>query len=171
MVLFYALETWTLKTPQLHRLEVFHDHCIRVILGVSRDQQWQERISSEELARRFGMPSSMAEIVRCHRLRWLGNLGQMEDSRLPKRVLFAEGLNTRSRHGPKKRWRDFAAADLSARCMTGDWWDLAQDRRDWRLMCNRPRPAEPKPRVFICGCGKDFRRPNDLTRHRKYCKS
>eukprot|EP00117_Sycon_ciliatum_P042213 scpid83525/ scgid6249/ Putative uncharacterized transposon-derived protein F52C9.6 len=110
MVLFYASESWTLKAPQLHRLEVFHHHCIRVILGVSRDQQWQDRISSEELARRFGMPSSMAEVVRCHRLRWLGHLGRMEDSRLPKRVLFAEGLNTRPSHGPKKRWRDIAAA-------------------------------------------------------------
>ena len=88
-----------------------------------------------------------------------------------ERVLFAEGLNTRPRHGPKKRWRDIAAADLSARCVAGDWCDLAQDRRDWRLMCNRPRPAVPKPRVFICGCGRDFRRPNDLTRHRKYCNS
>ena len=165
MVPFYASETWTLKAPQLHRLEVFHHHCMRVILGVSRDQLWQERILSEELARRFGMPSSMVEVVHCRRLPWLGHLGRMEDAPLPKRVMFAEGLNTRLRHGPKKRWSDIAAADLSARCVTGNWCDLGQDRQDWRLMCNRPWPAVPKPRVFSWGCGRDFRWPNDLTRH------
>ena len=145
--------------------------CVCVYICVCVCVCVRARISSEELAHRFGMSSSMAEVVRCHRLRWLGHLGRIEDSRLPKRVLFAEGLNTRPRHGPKKRWRDTAAADLSTWCVTGGWCDLAQDRRDWRLMCNRPRPAVPKPRVFICGCGRDFRRPNDITRHRKYCNS
>ena len=138
---------------------------------MSRAQQWQERISSMELARRFGMPSSMAGVASCHHSRWLGHLGRMEDSRLPKRVLFAEGRNTRRRHGLKKPWRDIATADLSGRCVTGDWCDFAQDRQDWRVMCNHPRPCVQKPRVFICGCGRDFRWPNDLTRHRKYCNS
>ena len=38
-VLLYGAETWTLKAPHVRRLTVFHNHCIRTILGVSRYEQ------------------------------------------------------------------------------------------------------------------------------------
>ena len=32
--LLYGSETWVVKSPSIRRLEVFHNHCIRVCLGI-----------------------------------------------------------------------------------------------------------------------------------------
>ena len=49
-VLLYGAETWTLKAQHVRRLNSFHNRCIRTILGVTRYQQWKERISSKHLS-------------------------------------------------------------------------------------------------------------------------
>ena len=41
-ILLYGAETWTLKALDVRRLTVFHNHCVRTILGVSRFGQWKE---------------------------------------------------------------------------------------------------------------------------------
>ena len=94
-VLFYVAETWTVKATHKRRLESFHRQCIRSILGISRTQQWEERLTTKELAERFGMPWSMDVCLSQHHLRWLGHLARMDDLRLPKRILYAEGVETR----------------------------------------------------------------------------
>ena len=38
-VLLYGAETWTMKAVHTRRLNSFHNHCIRAILGVMRYQQ------------------------------------------------------------------------------------------------------------------------------------
>ena len=81
--LLYGAEMWTVKADSVRRMRGFHNHCIRSMLGVSRLQQWTEKISSRELAETIGMTESIAEILRRHRLRWLGHVARMEDSRMP----------------------------------------------------------------------------------------
>ena len=61
--LLYGSETWVVKSPSIRRLEAFHNHCIRVILGVSRNRQWKERLTSKDLARWFGMVKNMADTI------------------------------------------------------------------------------------------------------------
>ena len=61
--LLYGSETWVVKSPSIRRLEVFHNHCIRVVLGVSRNRQWKERLTSKDLARWFGMDKNMADTI------------------------------------------------------------------------------------------------------------
>ena len=56
--LLYGAETWTIKAHHLRRLNVFHNRCVRTILGVTRYQQWKERMSSRQLSRDFGMEES-----------------------------------------------------------------------------------------------------------------
>ena len=73
-VLLYGRETWTVKAQSVRRLNSFHICCIRAIMGVSRHQQWKDRITSKELAAAFGMEESMAEILLKHRLQWLGHV-------------------------------------------------------------------------------------------------
>ena len=85
--LLYGAETWTVKADSVRRMRGFHNRCMRSMLGVSRLQQWKERITSRELAETIGMTESMAEILRRHRLRWLGHVARMEDSRMPKQLL------------------------------------------------------------------------------------
>ena len=42
---------------------------------------------------------------------WLRHLAQMDNYRISKQLFFAELIKTRSRHGPKKQWRDLAVMD------------------------------------------------------------
>ena len=117
--LLYWAETWTVKADSVRG---FHNRCIRSMLGVSRLQQWKERITSRELAETIGMTESMAEILRRHRLRWLGHVARMEDSRMPKQLLFGELERPRPRHGTKRRWRG------------GTWWRQMSRLLGWEWL-------------------------------------
>ena len=101
--LLYGAETWTVKADSVRRMRGFHNRCIRSMLGVSRLQQWKERITSRELAETIGMTESMVEILRRHRLRWLRHVARMEDSRMPKQLLLGELERPQPRHGTKRR--------------------------------------------------------------------
>ena len=151
-----------------------------MILGVSRNRQWKERLTSEDLARWFGMDKNMADTISGYRCRWLGHLARMEDFRIPKQLLFGELTKTRPRHGPKKRWRDLAVTDVRTLGIERDWFEIAQDRLRWSTLCEQFRSsagvgeicavAEPAPTPILrCTCGRTFWRPGDLTRHRRFC--
>ena len=54
-IILYGSETWMVKSHNLRHLEIFLNRCVRSIEGVTRHQQWQERISSCQLAEDLGM--------------------------------------------------------------------------------------------------------------------
>ncbi len=58
-VLMYGAETWTLKAEHIRQLTIFHNRCVRTILGVTRFKQWQQRMTSRMLSERFGMSWSL----------------------------------------------------------------------------------------------------------------
>ena len=89
-VLLYGAETWTMKAVHTRHLNSFHNHCIRTILGVTRYQQWNERLTSQSLSHRFGLQHSISDIILEQQLRWLGHVGRMDEERLPNRLLFGE---------------------------------------------------------------------------------
>ena len=126
--LLYGAETWTVKADSVRRMRGFHNSCIRSMLGVSRLQQWKERITSRELAETIGMTESMAKILRRHCLRWLGRVARMEDSRMPKQLLFGELERLRPRHGIKRRWRDLVVADVQAVGLEVGWTEKSGRR-------------------------------------------
>jgi len=174
--LLYGSETWALKARQARRLEVFHNRCVRAVLGVSRHQQWRDHISSEQLAVQFGMCNGIGVFLVQHRLRWLGHVARMNDNRLPKQILFGELLTARPSHGPKQRWRDVVLRDIQGLGLDAlNWYDAAQDRSRWRDLCltissgGVPRGPSVVTGSFSCGCGRTFGRSGDLTRHRNYC--
>ena len=125
--MLYGTETWTLKAVSVRRMRGFHNRCIRSMLGVSRLQQSKERVTSRELA--VGMTENVAEILRRHRLRWLGHVARMEDSRMPKQLLFGELERPQPRHSTKRRWRDLVEADVQAVGLGVDWYEVAQGRK------------------------------------------
>ncbi len=131
-----------------------------------------DRLTTNELAQRLGMPLTIGDVLKQHRLRWLGHVARMEDQRLPKQLLFGEGTATRPRHGPKRRWRDLATADIRAQEIPeSEWYALAQDREGWRQQCeHRPRKEQAEQAAqFTCRCGRTFRRSGDLKRHQRFC--
>ncbi len=119
-VLLYGADTWTLKA---RHMRCFHNRCVRTILGVTRYQQWTERLTSKTLSGRFGMGLSILDIITDRRrLQWLGHVGRMSAERLPKMLLFGELRKKRPCHGTKKRWRDLVSRDLQAIGMARRWY-------------------------------------------------
>ncbi len=70
-VLLYGAETWTLKARHLRHPTLFHNRCVRIILGVTRLEQWKERVTSRTQSGRFGMECSTVDIIVDRRLEWL----------------------------------------------------------------------------------------------------
>ena len=174
--LLYGSETWAVRADQMRRLEVFHNRCVRGVLGVSRYQQWRNHISSEQLAVEFGTCNGISGLLVQRRLRWLGHVARMEDDRLPKQLLFGELLTVRPRHGPKLRWRDVIVKDVQRMGLDAiNWYEVAQNQPRWYELCQSissgggPRGPSVVTGSFVCGCGRTFGRSGDLTRHRKYC--
>ena len=171
--LLYGSEVWTLKAADVRQLTMFHRQCIRVIVGVTRRWQWDDHITSEQLATALRVSPDIGTYIRERRLRWLGHVGRIDDCRLPKGVLFGELDPVRPRHGPRKRWRDITVDDLAhikPPVAIAEWYGLAQDRKEWRAIAHRPYALEPASLgSFPCSCGREFPRSGDLKRHEKYC--
>ena len=104
------------------------------MLGVTRYQQWQQRLTSKALAS-SGMEWSIPDIIMDPRVEWLGHLWCMEDERLPKVMLFGELIKKRPWHGTRKRWRDQMSGDLQAVGINESWYQLCQDRKQWLATC------------------------------------
>ena len=54
-ILLYGAETWALKAPDVRRLTTFHNRCVRAILGMSKFQQWQNHITTQQLSGQFSL--------------------------------------------------------------------------------------------------------------------
>ena len=50
------------KSDSLRRLESFNNQCVRCILGVTKHEQWKNRITTCQLASDFGMSEIMSDI-------------------------------------------------------------------------------------------------------------
>ena len=81
--LLYGSEAWTLYAHQERRLSTFHLRCLRRLLGLT----WQDHITNIDVLAKAGM-ASMHSMLTTRRLRWLGHVSRMEDSCIPKNLLF-----------------------------------------------------------------------------------
>lgn len=132
--LLYSCETWTPYRRHLKTLERFHQTCLRRILNIS----WKSLTSDTEVLSKAGCPSIEARIVKNH-MRWVGHVIRMDDSRLPKQLLYGElVLGKRPQHKPKKRFRDFTKDNLKSLSMfAADWEISAHDRNEWRSLVRK----------------------------------
>ena len=159
-----------MKAVHTRRLNSFHNRCIRTILGVTRYQQWNERLTSQSLSHRFGLQHSISDIILEQCLRWLGHVGRMDEERLPNRLLFGELNMKRPCHGAKKRWRDILKVDLQAIGVYVRWYELCQDRKGWFHLCldgvekistsrrwnTCSANKQSELRTLSCACGRKF---------------
>ena len=125
----YGAETWTLYRRQVRLLERFHQRCLRSILNI----KWHDYVSNEDVLEEAQLPS-IESILLKQQLRWAGHVTRMEDSRMPKAVLFGElKAGKRNRGAPKKRYKDQLKKQLSlADIPPNSWQDAASDRLTWR---------------------------------------
>jgi len=126
--LLYGCETWTLHMRHVRLLESFHIRHLRAILRI----RWQDRITNEEVLQRAQMTSLEAMLIKAQ-LRWSGHVLRMDDSRLPKCVLYGE-LSSGKRHpgGQYLRYKDSLKRPLN-KCNIGltDW----EEQASYRSVC------------------------------------
>ena len=148
-VLLYGSETWTTKRATTRKLEAFHNRCLRGVLGISAAQQRMERISSVQVAKRFGMEESLEDMIIARRLRWLGHVARMSDERIPKKIMFGWLPQRRPAHGTKMRWRDRVRRDLRKFCIEeSSWFRETQERDVWRQKCREGLEESTKKRLY-----------------------
>ncbi|VDP68878.1 unnamed protein product [Schistosoma mattheei] len=82
-----------LAFANLRRLLVFDHRCLQNIARIS----WNYRVSNAVVKKRvLGKDGkSIDEVVKLHRLRWLGHVLRMPNDRLPRRAMFS-GIGTSS---------------------------------------------------------------------------
>ena len=128
--LLYGSETWVPLAAHMKRLQAFIMGCLRVILGVTR---WDMKRNT--MLRSLGEMERVETMIMKRRLRWLGHLERMENSRIPKCFLVCRPVTgRRSAGGQKKRWCDVLVSDLKWCDMWDDWRKIAKDRGAWRCL-------------------------------------
>ena len=133
-VLLYGSEAWTLYARQMKTLEMWHMRCLRSVMGVT----WRDMVTNSEILRRTNSVSLESNISK-RQLRWLGHVIRMEDSRLPKQLLYGElREGERSVGGQKKRHKDHVKTILRKCEINPDSLEtLASNRLEWRTVCQR----------------------------------
>ena len=116
----------------MKKLVSLHNWCLRRILGITRVQQYDERITLSQVRERFGMVETVEEMLILRRMRWLGHMARMADTRLPKQALFGRLQKARPFHGTKLRWRDrVRRKDMALLVLRDRWYEMAQERDEW----------------------------------------
>ena len=125
--LLYGSKTWVPSAAQLKRLQAFIMGCLRAILGVSR----RDMKRNTELRLMAGIERVEVMVMR-RRLRWLGHVERMADSRIPKCLLVCQPYGgKRSVRGQKRQWNDLVISDLKKCDLLADWHDMAHERGAW----------------------------------------
>ena len=175
-VLLYGAECWIPLRRDKKKLNAFHHRCICIILGITNQQQWDQRITSLEVRRQWGDTATVVEMVATRRLEWLGHLARMSTTRTPRKCLFGWLPQPRPRGGPRKRWRYVVRSDLREREIDeNEWMELAtESRRGWRAAYHDVRPTglhqnsihdiQGFNQVLCETCGRSFRRERVIKR-------
>ena len=129
--LLYASETWTTYRQHLKTLENFHQRCLRNILKIS----WENRKTNISVLNEAKTTSIEAYIIK-NQLRWIGHVVRMEDTRLPKQILYSQlKEGKRKRGGQKKRYKDVLKANMK-KCNIdfNNWESTALAKKLWRTI-------------------------------------
>lgn len=128
-ILLYGSESWVTYRRQEHKLNSFHLRCLRNILQI----KWQDKITNSEVLLHSGS-IPLSAILKHRRLRWLGHVRRMSDTRLPKILLYGELSNAPRKVGrPHLRWKDVIKRDLKDFGFNPKTFETtAENRSSWR---------------------------------------
>ena len=111
-------------------LAVFEMKILRKIYGpVKENDLWRIRRNDELETIIKG--ENIVRFIKSQRIRWLGHIERMQDTAIPKKMLYGKLCATRRRVRPKMRWLDDVSTDLR-KMGINEWRDRARDREAWR---------------------------------------
>jgi hypothetical protein len=127
--LLYGCETWNTLKVHVQRLHVFHMNSLRRICKLSR----RRKVRNQDILDMCKI-EDIQTLLQRSRLRWLGHVGRMDDSRLPKKLVFPVVSGFRSCGKPKKRWSYVVRDDLEQKGLVLHWYRTCSDRAAWQAM-------------------------------------
>jgi hypothetical protein len=74
---------------------------------------------------------NIVRFIKCQRIRWFGHIERMQDTAVPKKMLYRKLYATRQRGRPKIRWLDDVSTELR-KMGINERRDRARDRVAWR---------------------------------------
>ena len=100
----YGSETWSLTLRDDRTLKVFENRVLRGIFGPKRDEVTREwrKLHNEELSGLYSSPNIVREI-KSIRMRWVGYVARMGDSRAVYRVLVGKPEGKKPLGRPRRR--------------------------------------------------------------------
>jgi hypothetical protein len=111
-------------------LAVFERKILRKIYGPVKEKElWRIRRNDE--LEDIIKGENIVRFIKSQRIRWLGHIERMQDTAIPKRMLYGKLYATRRRGRPKTRCLDDVSADLR-KMGINEWRDRARDRDVWR---------------------------------------
>jgi hypothetical protein len=110
----------------------------RILCSVYDNEKEKRRIlTNKEIYESVKKPT-IKETIRLNRLRWFEHVQRMEESRIPKRVLYMILGTTRLRGRPRNRWQDEVRED--GRIVGGEGWqEKVHSREEWKKLLRTAR--------------------------------
>ena len=79
--LLYGAESWPLSVTQMKTLEAAHHKFQRRLLGIT----WRDKVRNEDIRKKTGS-RKLEDIIKERRLRWLGHVLRMDNSRTARQA-------------------------------------------------------------------------------------
>jgi len=126
--MLYGAETWTCSQAELGKMSAFHKRRLLQLFEPRRIGLTEKGLFKKTKS------APMENFVRKFRLRWAGHVRQMEDTRLPKIVLFGDITEGKQKQGaPVKEWMKCLKKDFEkAGVVWSSWEREAKKREPWR---------------------------------------
>lgn len=132
-IITYGCEAWTLTVQQENILNIYERKILRYIFGpvLEADGLWRIRLNVELYD--LYKDCSIVAFIKSVRIRWVGHVQRMNDSRTAKKVLLGSIGGDRAQGRPRKRWIDCVESDLRQLNIV-NWRKVAEDRAKWKAV-------------------------------------
>ena len=86
-ILLWGCDTWALTRLQINRIEVFHCHCIRQMIGITMHHVKEFEIRNNYILKKSNLKKSAETYIRIRQLHFLTRIAHMDPSHLPRQVI------------------------------------------------------------------------------------
>ena len=128
-LLLYGSETWPLYQKHVKQLRTIIQRHLRSILSI----KWDHFVSNEEVLERANVLDMEIKLLK-NRLRWMGHICRMNDTRQVKALLFGELEGSRKVGRPLLRYKDTCKMALQRGKVLNEWNAVVNDRDKWKAL-------------------------------------